>query len=593
MALHPPLPKPGERNMLITSALPYVNNIPHLGNIIGSVLSADVFARYCRSRSYNTLFVGGTDEFGTTTSLRAREEGTTPAALCDKYHAVHEEVYRWFGISFDIFGRTTNEEHTKITQDVFRELWEKGAVKEQRGEQLWCEKCDGFVFDRLVEGGCPGCGCEKARGDQCGVCGCLLEPVELVRPRCKLDGAVPVRRESKHLFLDVERLKPELEKFLVEKGGKWSENAKEVTRGMMEGGVRNWCITRDGLDWGTPVPEWLEGYEGKVFYPWWDALLGYVSITAAGMKGHEWERWWKSEKVHLYQFLGADNIPFHTLLLPATLLAASSATNQWTILHHLSATNYLTYQGGKFSKSLGVGVFGDSARETGLSADIFRFYLLYSRPEHGTDDKEFTWDGLIRANNELLVGRIGRFIKSVMKGIHEDFSGVVPDWRALPTDPSSENMKLGVEQVMGYYVTLFEGVILSGGLRMTLEMADSCNTFLLGHRLCGDAEVDGVVIWLGVNLVYLLAGMLEPYLPDTAAGIFSMLRVERPVGRLEECWNTSVKPGHEVGRWEEVDGLFEYIKPEKAREWEAKFGGRKKREGKMVVGEGAKKKQKI
>ncbi|KAK4181287.1 tRNA synthetases class I (M)-domain-containing protein [Triangularia setosa] len=614
-----PLPKPGERNVLITSALPYVNNVPHLGNIIGSVLSADVFARYCRGRGDNTVFVGGTDEFGTTTSLRAMEEGVTPKELCDKYYEIHKGIYEWFNISFDIFGRTTNERHTEITQDVFRELWGKGVVKVRVVEQLWCEKCEGFVFDRLVEGVCPECGYSKARGDQCGSCDCVFDAVRLVEPRCKIDGKTPVRRESKHLFLDIERLGSELKRLFRKKGGSWSENAREIVKGTVRRGLGNFtmCITRDRLDWGTPVPEWLAGFEGKVFYPWWDALLGYISITASGME--EWEEWWRPSKfiaikgngdnpdssyncgnnktnpdidVQLYQFLGADNILFHAILFPATLLAL---TPPYTALHHIASTNYLTYQGGKFSKSLGVGVFGDNARETGLSADIFRFYLLESRPE-GSEDTEFTWDRLIKVNNELLVGKVGKFIGKVLDLLNaKPYFGVVPHRHfyvngSLPSTVMQKiaSVKEDVHRLLGRYVTQLVKVELRGGLETLLELTwggiafldwagNTCSWMDMSNGYRGEWQA---VLELVINLVYLLAMMLDPYIPDTARYIYKVLMVEQPVGRLEEHWfNGSqgvIKPGHKVGKWEEVEALFACIKEEKAKEWEQKFGGKGK-----------------
>ncbi|KAK4642223.1 hypothetical protein QC761_507035 [Podospora bellae-mahoneyi] len=242
----PVLPDPGKRNILITSALPYVNNVPHLGNIIGSVLSADMFARYSRARGFNSLYIGGTDEYGTTTEARALVENCNTQELCDKYYAIHAAVYKWFNISFDIFGRTTTPLQTEITQDIFLKLKDNGE--------------------------CPDCGYVNARGDQCDLCGKLLESLELIRPRCKVDGSVPVTKETKHIFLELHKLQPEVEAFFQESAAKgaWSSNGTSITAAWLKEGLQPRSITRD-LKWGTAVPTSLEGYEEKVIYSWFDA----------------------------------------------------------------------------------------------------------------------------------------------------------------------------------------------------------------------------------------------------------------------------------------------------------------------------------
>ncbi|NXY87642.1 SYMC protein, partial [Alcedo cyanopectus] len=287
----PVLPVEGMRNVLITSALPYVNNVPHLGNIIGCVLSADTFARYCRLRGWNTLFVCGTDEYGTATETKAVAEGLTPQQICDKYHALHANIYRWFHISFDFFGRTTTPLQTTIAQDIFQRLLERGFLLQDTVEQLYCQRCQQFLADRFVEGTCPFCGYQEARGDQCDKCGKLINAVELKHPQCKLCRAVPVVKPTQHLFLDLpkleERLEPWLERSWAE--GHWTGNARNITRSWLRDGLRPRCITRD-LKWGTPVP--LDGFRDKVFYVWFDAPIGYLSITANYTE--HWERWWKN-----------------------------------------------------------------------------------------------------------------------------------------------------------------------------------------------------------------------------------------------------------------------------------------------------------
>jgi methionyl-tRNA synthetase len=299
---HPILPEPGKRNILITSALPYVNNTPHLGNIIGSVLSADCFARYCRARGLRTIYICGSDEYGTATETKALSEGVTPAELCAKYHAIHKGIYDWFRIDFTIFGRTPTEQHTEIVQDIFKRLWNNGFIEERETIQPYCPKHESFLADRFVEGECSICHYQDARGDQCDACGNLLDPLQpvaqandvvgqaqeskptgwLINPRCKLDGATPEPRPTKHLFLRLDALKDDVVSWFRSANKEWSANCVAITESWISRGLQARGITRD-LKWGVPVPKCPglseEDYRDKVFYVWFDACIGYPSIT--------------------------------------------------------------------------------------------------------------------------------------------------------------------------------------------------------------------------------------------------------------------------------------------------------------------------
>src|SRR3989339_268042 len=307
------------KKRLITSALPYVNNIPHLGNLI-QVLSADCFARFCRSKGYETLYVCGTDEYGTASETRALQEGVEPRELCDRYHIIHRDIYQWFELDFDSFGRTSSPMQTAIVQDIFKKVDAAGYIRESEIEQLYCEHDQRFLADRFVEGVCPKCGSTGARGDQCDSCGSLLDPTELVDPKCGVCGSTPVLRSTKHLYIDLPKALPLLEKWLdtASVEGFWAKNAIQTTRSWIRDGLKERAITRD-LKWGIPVPK--EGFENKVFYVWFDAPIGYISITAAFTT--DWRSWWQdNDNVELYQFIGKDNIPFHTVIFPTTLLAS-------------------------------------------------------------------------------------------------------------------------------------------------------------------------------------------------------------------------------------------------------------------------------
>lgn len=410
------------KRKLVTSALPYVNNVPHLGNLI-QVLSADVFARYCRLREYDTLYICGTDEYGTATETRAQEEGKTPRELCDHYHELHKNIYEWFSIAFDHFGRTSTPQQTEITQSLFLDLEKNGYIHENTIEQLYCISCGRFLADRFVRGNCPACNYDDARGDQCENCGKLLDPMELEEPRCLTCGKRPEPRSTKHLYIDLPGILPEYEKWMKQASvtGQWSRNAIQMTQAWIRDGLQERAITRD-LKWGIPVPK--IGFENKVFYVWFDAPIGYISITKclADSCGIDWKSWWQNpDNVELFQFIGKDNIPFHTVIFPSTLIGSKK---EWTKLHHMSSTEYLNYEKGKFSKSKGIGVFGNDAKDSGIPADIWRFYIYYNRPEKS--DSQFSWKDFQEKMNSELIGNLGNLVNRTLTFVARYYDGRIP-----------------------------------------------------------------------------------------------------------------------------------------------------------------------
>ncbi|KAK4541287.1 putative methionine--tRNA ligase, cytoplasmic protein rar1 [Oleoguttula mirabilis] len=567
------LPQEGKKNVLITSALPYVNNVPHLGNVIGSVLSADVFSRYCKARGHPTLFVCGTDEYGTATETKAIEEGVTPQELCDKYNRIHKEVYDWFEIAFDHFGRTPTTEQTEIAQDIFTKLNANGYLEERTTTQPYCEKHGGFLADRFVEGECPLCGYLDARGDQCDKCGHLLDPLDLKNPRCKLDGATPEARETKHVFILLEKLQEQVAAWSKksDEEGAWSENGSNITNAWLKEGLKSRGITRD-LKWGTPVP--LPGYEDKVMYVWFDACIGYVSITATYTK--EWRQWWQNpENVSLYQFMGKDNVPFHTVVFPASQLGTGE---KWTMLNHLSTTEYLNYEGGKFSKSRGIGVFGTSAKQTGVAADVWRYFLLMRRPE--TSDTEFQWDGFIAANNNELVANFGNFVNRILKYVNSaNYASVVPA-RPEPAELGEElagRLATHVRDanvILARYREEMDAVHLKAGLVAARELSSLGNKLLQDNRLdnalfAAERQRCNAVVHLAVNHVHLLASVIAPYLPATTRAILAQLQTE--LLAIPDTWDASSVPGgHKIGA---AAHLFKTILPAKEKEWQELFGG--------------------
>jgi len=475
------LPKAGDRNILITSALPYVNNVPHLGNIIGCVLSADVYARFCRARGYNCIYVCGTDEYGTATETKAIEEGLSCQELCDKYNAIHQEIYEWFDIKFDKFGRTPTRFQTEIAQETFNQLRENGYLEEKTVEQLYSEPLQKFLADRYVTGTCPKCQYEDARGDQCDSCGSLLNPTELKNPKCAMSGSKPVLKSTRHVFLDLPRLSGDLQAYIdrSSKEGGWSSNCMHVTKAWLDQGLKSRCITRD-LKWGTPVP--MDGFRDKVFYVWFDAPIGYVSITATYC-GDKWKAWWKPSEyfvdddsvpdVELVQFMGKDNVPFHTIIFPACQIGSMKP---WTMMNSISVTEYLNYEDGKFSKSRGIGVFGNDAKETGIPVEVWRYYLLSMRPE--SQDSVFQWDDFAAKSNAELNDNLGNFVNRTLKFIFARFDATVPGTTKGKSDESVSKVLCNYgEKISEHVASYIEGMVSVRSMCSIVAHALTKNSF--------------------------------------------------------------------------------------------------------------------
>ncbi|CAG9463377.1 unnamed protein product [Pedinophyceae sp. YPF-701] len=574
---HPKAPIPGAKNILITSALPYVNNVPHLGNIIGCVLSADAFSRFCRARGYNTLYVCGTDEYGTATETRAIEMGVTEQELCDHFHAIHAEIYEWFDIDFDKFGRTPTRAQTEIAQGIFRDLHGRGLLSVQTMEQLYSEKLGKFLADRYVSGKCPKCGYDDARGDQCDGCGNLLNPTELIEPRCKFTGTKPVMRKTKHAFLDLPQLEGELKKYVeaASAQGGWSANCLATTHAWIRDGLKQRCITRD-LKWGTRVP--LEELQDKVFYVWFDAPIGYLSITANYTT--EWERWWKNPRdVELVQFMGKDNVPFHTVIFPCTLLGTGG---DWTMMHRISVTEYLNYEGGKFSKSRGTGVFGGDARDTGIPVEVWRFYLLSNRPESA--DSDFQWDDLARKNNSELLANLGNYVNRCMNFVFSRFDGVVPAAaRAGPQAEAVAALGREVGELCAKYVDLMDRIKLRDGLFQAMMVSKAGNLFIQENKpwdlFKADKGACGTLMAATIGLVGVLAVLMQPFMPSFSRKVLSQLNLpwdftlcldDTFLARVQDI-ATFVPAGHRINK---PAPIFRMISDDEVASFRAKYGGR-------------------
>ncbi|EFJ27840.1 hypothetical protein SELMODRAFT_171855 [Selaginella moellendorffii] len=573
------LPCAGRRNILVTSALPYVNNVPHLGNIIGSVLSADVFARYGRLRGYNIIYMCGTDEYGTATETKALEEKTSPKEICDKYHDVHKKVYDWFDIRFDKFGRTSSPEQTVICQSIFKKLLAQDRLYEDKINQacrLYCESCQRFLADRFVIGTCPKCGM-TARGDQCEKCTHVLNPGELVEPKCKICNSSPHLRETTHLFLDLPKIKNELVDY-VEKtsiAGGWSSNSITITNAWIRDGLKGRCITRD-LKWGVPVP--LPRFEDKVFYVWFDAPIGYISITANYTP--EWEKWWKSEDVELFQFMGKDNVTFHTVIFPCTLLGTGE---RWTMMKTLSATEYLNYEGAKFSKSAGIGVFGNDAQDTNVPVEVWRYYLLSIRPEAA--DTFFSWADLQAKQNNELLKNLGNFVHRCLsflaKPEGQGYSSKIPDAPGAEEHALTVKLAEEVSELLQQYVDSMEKTKLKNGLKVAMSISSLGNSYLQESEFWRLYKEDrpscNIVVRTAIGLVKILATILEPFMPSFSKKVASQLGldlsdlslIDADVEAFRTPW-VLLRDGHVIGQ---PDTIFFEMSDEEVQAYRKRFAG--------------------
>ena len=566
------------KRRLVTSALPYVNNIPHLGNLI-QVLSADVFARFCRQYGYETLYVCGTDEYGTATETRALEEGLSPRELCDRYYRIHRDIYQWFEIEFDHFGRTSRPVQTEVVQNLFRKVDEAGFIAEGAVEQLYCENDRRFLADRYVQGICPHCDYRDARGDQCERCGKLLDPTDLRNPRCGTCGGTPVVRQTNHLYLDLPALMPMLRKWMdrAKTQGFWANNALRMTESWMRDGLKRRAVTRD-LKWGIPVPK--EGFEEKVFYVWFDAPIGYVSITADFTD--EWERWWRSpDETELYQFIGKDNIPFHTVIFPATQLASGE---RWTMLHHMSSSEYLNYEDGKFSKSKGIGVFGSDCRDTGIPADVWRFYIFYNRPE--TADYQFSWADFQEVVNGELIGNLANFVNRVLSFINRFYEGCVP--RAA----LDEDLRARAAELESGITAKLERAELRGAFRDIFALSDLGNKAFQAaepwRTRTEDPPAAAAIIRTLALLVRDLAILIKPYMPAAADRIAGFLKFT--VGT--DSWALLGSPQC-LQRIESPQILFEKLETDRINALRTRFAGSQEERGEDAGGKVAQRQVKV
>ncbi len=503
---------------LVTAALPYINNVPHLGHIVGSHLPADIFARYCRAKGYETVFIGGTDENGSTSEIAALKLGVPLGEFSDRLHQEHKRIYDWFEISYDNFSRTTKPIHHETVREFFETIYKKGFVKKGKMKVFYSPKEDMFLPDRYVVGECPKCGFEEASGDQCEKCTSIIDSSQLKNPRSTVSGGKLEIKETEHLFLNLDKLSPHLKKW-IESQTLWREQVKSLALGWIKEGLKPRCITRD-LRHGVKVP--LEGFEDKVFYVWFDAPIGYVSSTREART--DWESFWKDENAEIYNFLGKDNIPFHTIFWPGMVIAHGD----FNLSRNVVGLQYLNYEGQKFSKSRGVGVFCERLPELGLESDIWRHYLTQVIPETG--DSEFRWKDFQERVNSDLIGNYGNYVNRVLNFIHSKLSGVVT--RPLKERLSRRDQDLieKVAEKKERVEQLLERAELRKAYSEILELSSEGNRYINDTEpwmaIKNDPQRANDIFYNSAVLLRSLAILSAPYLPQTSQRIWNQLNLE-------------------------------------------------------------------
>lgn len=514
----------------ITSALPYVNGVKHLGNIAGSLLPADIFHRFLDIFGVNNIFICGTDDHGTAVEIAAAREGLTFEEYAQKYYEIQKAIYKRWNFDFTYFGKTSTQSHHDITKEIFLTAYKNGYIIEKTLVIPYCTHDKRFLPDRYTLGTCPACGYTSARGDQCEKCGRVLDPTELINARCAVCDKQSIEfREEKHLFLDFASLQDKLRSWI--EGKNWPDATKNFALGWLNEGLKPRCITRN-LKWGVQVP--LKGYEHLVFYVWFDAPIGYISITKEALdksrdsdwrnekfRASGWREWWTDS--HIYNFIGKDNVPFHTIFFPGSLMAAYQL--KYSLPHYVTGYEYLNWENEKFSTSKGVGLFSDEALDL-FPADYWRFYLSSILPE--TKDSNFDWnDFQSRVNNEL-IANFGNLFYRATYFIEKNFNGAVPE--AHLTDKERE-LQWHLEQTIIRVRELVHGVKLREALRETLSFASQVNKYFQDQKpwdkIRTDPESAATTLYTTINLLHQISILLSPYIPESASMALDCLGGEK------------------------------------------------------------------
>ena len=536
------------KRTLVTTALPYANGPVHIGHLAGVYVPADIYTRYLRLKGEDVIMIGGSDEHGVPITLKAKSEGVTPQDIVDRYHTIIKESFEEFGISFDIYSRTSSGIHAKTASDFFRKLYDKGEFIEKTSLQYYDEEANQFLADRYITGTCPHCHNERAYGDQCEACGTSLNATDLIDPKSAISGSKPVLRETKHWYLPLDKWEPTLREWILENHKEWKTNVYGQCKSWLDMGLQPRAVSRD-LDWGVPVP--VEGAEGKVLYVWFDAPIGYISNTKE-LLPDTWEKYWKDKDTRMIHFIGKDNIVFHCIVFPAMLMAEGS----YILPENVPANEFLNLEGDKISTSRNWAVWlHEYLKDFPGKQDVLRYVLTANAPE--TKDNDFTWKDFQARNNNELVAVLGNFVNRALVLTGKYFEGKVPQAGAL-TEYDEETLRefAGVKSQVENYLDNFR---FRDALKEAMNLARIGNKYLADTEPWKLAKTDMPRVATILNLSLLIAANLaiafEPFLPFSAAKLRRMLN-------MQQCdWarlgHTDILPvGQELGK---AELLFEKI----------------------------------
>ena len=532
----------------VTSALPYANGPVHIGHLAGVYVPADIYVRYLRLKKEDVVFIGGSDEHGVPITIRAKKEGCTPQDIVDRYHELIKKSFEEFGISFDVYGRTSSDIHSQTASDFFRKLYEKGEFIEKNSMQYYDEEAKTFLADRYITGECPHCHAQGAYGDQCEKCGSTLSPTELINPKSAISGSEPVMKETKHWYLPLDKHEEWLRKWILEDHKEWRPNVYGQCKSWLDMGLQPRAVSRD-LDWGIPVP--VEGAEGKVLYVWFDAPIGYISNTKE-LLPDGWEKWWKDPETRLVHFIGKDNIVFHCIVFPAMLKAEGS----YILPDNVPANEFLNLEGDKISTSRNWAVWlHEYLQDFPGKQDVLRYVLTANAPE--TKDNDFTWKDFQARNNNELVAVYGNFVNRALQLTKKYFNGTVPAAGRL-TDYDRETLKEFAD-VKGEVERLLDVFKFRDAQKEAMNLARIGNKYLADTEPWKLAKTDmervGAILHIALQLTANLAIAFEPFLPFSSKKLREMLRMDSfdwdGLGRTD-----LLADGHALG---EPQLLFEKI----------------------------------
>jgi methionyl-tRNA synthetase len=516
--------------IFIGVAWPYANGSLHLGHIAGCYLPADIFARYNRLKGRQVLMISGSDEHGTPITITADKEHITPQAVVDRYHKEHIENMQQLGISFDLFTRTTTANHETTVQEIFLSLYQKKYINRKSIDAYYCPTCERFLPDRYIEGTCPNCQKEGARGDQCDNCGKLLDSFELLNARCKVCGGTPVKRKTEHLFFALSSFEPKLIQWLKEKNF-WKANVLKFTNNWLQNGLHDRAITRD-INWGIKVP--VFGFENKRIYVWFDAVIGYLSASKEWAKKHKeplkWKEWWQNPEVKHYYFLAKDNIPFHSIIWPSILMGYDESLN---LPYNIPANEYLTLKGEQFSKSRGIGIWVPEILQR-FDPDAIRYYLSINMPEN--KDTDWAWSDFVSKNNDELLGTYGNFIHRVITFTSKNF-GSIPEASILSEMDNEALQK--IQETLTEVEGALDQFTFKKGLRAVMNLAQYGNVYFDHNQpwmlLETDPQRCKTVLNISLRLVQALAVYMAPYLPFSSERVWKMMGHKHPIEQWEDA----------------------------------------------------------